>query len=119
MCETASACQVRKRLGKFKWTHYPTSDPLGRVSYMDPSLPNPGAGNLPGAYIFGGTGPGRIGFNRFFDIHYKNFAPRAGFAYSITPKTVIRGGYGIFYSAYINQGVGIPQNGFASARMRA
>ncbi|MDQ2901682.1 MAG: TonB-dependent receptor, partial [Acidobacteriota bacterium] len=92
----------------------PTSDPLGRISYLDPSLPNPGAGNLPGAYIFGGNGPGRKGFNRFFDIHYGNLAPRAGFAYSITPKTVIRGGYGIFYSSYINQGVGIPQNGFAT-----
>lgn len=27
----------------------------------------------------------------------KNFAPRFGFAYSFTPSTVIRGGYGIFY----------------------
>jgi len=27
-----------------------------------------------------------------------NFAPRAGFAYSLTPKTVIRSGFGIFYS---------------------
>jgi hypothetical protein len=27
-----------------------------------------------------------------------NFAPRIGFAYSATPKTVVRGGYGIFYN---------------------
>jgi hypothetical protein len=27
-----------------------------------------------------------------------DFAPRAGFAYSITPKTVIRSGFGIFYA---------------------
>jgi hypothetical protein len=27
-----------------------------------------------------------------------NFAPRVGFAYSLTPRTVIRGGYGIFYN---------------------
>jgi hypothetical protein len=91
----------------------PTSDPLGRISYMDPSIPNPGAGNLPGAYVFGGTGDGRQGFERFFDIHYKNFAPRVGFAYSATRNTVIRGGYGIFYKEYINQGVGVPQTGFS------
>ena len=27
-----------------------------------------------------------------------NFAPRVGFAYNVTPKTVIRSGFGIFYS---------------------
>lgn len=27
-----------------------------------------------------------------------NFAPRVGFAYTLTPKTVIRGAYGIFYN---------------------
>jgi hypothetical protein len=92
----------------------PTSDPLGRLSYLDPTLRNPGAGNLPGAYVFGGTGQGRTGFNRYFDIHYNNLAPRIGFAYSVTPKTVVRGGYGIFYAAYIDQGVGRPSNGFSS-----
>ncbi|MEO8126411.1 MAG: TonB-dependent receptor [Bryobacteraceae bacterium] len=92
----------------------PTSDPLGRLSYLDPTIPNPGAGNLPGAYIFGGTGTGRTGFNRYFDVHYNNFAPRIGFAYAMTPKTVFRGGYGIFYAAYIDQGVGRPSNGFSS-----
>jgi hypothetical protein len=32
------------------------------------------------------------------DGRYTNFGPRAGFAYNITPKTVIRSGFGIFYS---------------------
>ena len=97
-----------------RWEFYiPTSDVLGRVSYMNPSLPNPGAGNLPGAYVFGGNGPGRNGFNRFFDTHYKNFAPRFGLAYSVTPRTVIRGGFGIFYKEWLEQGVGIPQAGFS------
>jgi hypothetical protein len=88
----------------------PASDPLGRISYMDPSVPNPGAANLPGAEVFGNNGTGR---NQFTETHYKNFGPRAGFAYSITPRTVIRGGYGIFYAAYISEGVGLPQNGFS------
>lgn len=29
---------------------------------------------------------------------YTNFGPRAGLAYNVTPKTVIRAGFGIFYS---------------------
>jgi hypothetical protein len=91
----------------------PSSDALGRLSYMDPSVPNPGAGNVLGAYIFGGDGPGRQGWKRFFDIHYKNFAPRIGFAYQFARNTVLRGGYGIFYKEYINQGVGLPQTGFS------
>jgi hypothetical protein len=32
------------------------------------------------------------------DTQYKNFAPRIGFAYSLNSKTVIRSGYGLFYS---------------------
>jgi hypothetical protein len=88
----------------------PTSDVLGRISYMNPTVPNPGAGNLPGAEVFGNNGTGQ---NQFFNTQYKNFGPRAGFAYTITPRTVIRGGYGIFYAAYIDEGVGRPQNGFS------
>ncbi len=32
------------------------------------------------------------------DGHFKNLSPRAGFAYSLTPSTVIRAGFGIFYA---------------------
>jgi hypothetical protein len=35
-----------------------------------------------------------------------NFAPRAGFAYQATPKLVARGGIGLFYNAFENQGYG-------------
>jgi hypothetical protein len=91
----------------------PTSDPLGRLSYLDPSVPNPGAGNLLGAYIFGGDGSGRQGWTQLFDTHYKNFAPRVGFAYNLRKSTVLRGGYGIFYKEYIDEGVGRPSTGFS------
>src|SRR5207244_3107201 len=31
-------------------------------------------------------------------VDMNNFGPRFGFAYSLTPKTVLRGGYGMFFS---------------------
>nr|MDQ2744655.1 TonB-dependent receptor [Chloroflexota bacterium] len=33
-----------------------------------------------------------------------NFAPRFGFAYSVAPKTVLRGGYGLVYAQYNREG---------------
>lgn len=33
-----------------------------------------------------------------------DFAPRVGAAYQITPKLVVRGGYGIFFNSFENQG---------------
>jgi hypothetical protein len=42
-----------------------------------------------------------------------NFAPRLGFAYTITPRTVVRGGYGISYIHFSRAGGGdiLPING--------
>jgi Carboxypeptidase regulatory-like domain/TonB-dependent Receptor Plug Domain/TonB dependent receptor len=35
-----------------------------------------------------------------------NFAPRVGFAYEINPKLVARGGFGLFFNSFENQGYG-------------
>jgi len=75
----------------------PARESQDRFSQVDPNLPNPGAGGLPGAYIYYGSGPGRNGKTRLQDTYKKAFGPRVGFAYSINDKTVLRGGYGIFY----------------------
>src|SRR4029077_10230054 len=40
-----------------------------------------------------------------------DFAPRFGFAYNIRPHTVIRGGYGVFYSSYEAGPLSIPNPG--------
>jgi hypothetical protein len=64
-----------------------------RISKFDPGLPNPAAANLPGALTFFGNGPGRNGQTNAANSQYP-LAPHFGFAYTVTPKTVIRGGYG-------------------------
>jgi hypothetical protein len=43
----------------------------------------------------------------------KNLMPRFGFAYSMTPKTVIRGGYGIYYEPIAVRNVHVNQTGFS------
>jgi hypothetical protein len=75
----------------------PATEAFNRFSAVDPTLANPGAGNILGAYTYFGTGPGRNGQTRPQDTYKKAFGPRVGFAYSINDKTVFRGGYGIFY----------------------
>jgi hypothetical protein len=42
-------------------------------------------------------GVGGVSSHGIQDMNWHNFAPRFGFAYQLTPKTVIRGGYGWSY----------------------
>ena len=38
-----------------------------------------------------------VRLNNIWSITHKDFGPRIGFAYTVTPTTVVRGGYGLFY----------------------
>ena len=85
-----------------------------QYSTFDPNTPNPGAGNIPGALIFAGTGAGP---HREPDVpRHRTRTP--GGRGSVSPidsddKNAIRGGYGIYYSgvAFV-QFVGQPTLGF-------
>ena len=77
----------------------PRTDSNLTLSAFDPTIPNPAAGNRLGALSFAGMGPGRNGKVRFGNIYLGNVGPRIGVAYQITPKTVLRTGYGVYYSA--------------------
>ena len=82
-----------------RWDIYiPRYEKLGNLSTFDLGTPNPAAGNRPGALVFFGEGQGRNGQKRLADIDWKAFAPRLGIAYQVTPKTVLRSGYGIYYA---------------------
>ena len=75
----------------------PVAEQYDRLSALDQDKPNPGAGNLPGALAFAGTGPGRTGERRFAPIPI-DWAPRLGFAYQLNEKTVIRTGFGTYFT---------------------
>ncbi|HEY1803412.1 MAG TPA: carboxypeptidase regulatory-like domain-containing protein, partial [Terracidiphilus sp.] len=75
----------------------PVTEAQGKESFVDPTLPNPGAGGRPGAYVFLGTGQGRLGTNTWQNTFHDSYGPRLGFAYELRPGTVLRSGYGIYY----------------------
>lgn len=81
-------------------------------SHVDINVPNPGAGGRPGALVFSGVGPGRTGVRRFYPNDYSAIGPRFGFALQATSKTVIRGGWAIYYQGLSSGGCGC-RAGFA------
>jgi hypothetical protein len=85
-------------------------------SHVDINVPNPAAGGRPGALVFSGTGPGRTGVKRFYPTDWSNFGPRLGFAYQLTPKTVLRGGWAIYYQGLSSGGCGC-RSGFAGTNV--
>ena len=66
----------------------------------------PACANLKGGLLFAGVNGVPRGL---FDQQRNNFQPRAGFAYSLNEKMVVRGGYGLYYSYRSQTG---PQDGF-------
>jgi hypothetical protein len=97
----------------------PSVEKFNRLSFFDPLGANPGAGNRPGRLAFAGNKWGSASFGREHPEHtwYSGFAPRVGVAYSWTPKSVVRAGYGIFYTQafYPGWAGGMAQDGFNSS----
>ena len=94
----------------------PQSEVLNRESGFDPTVPNPGADNIPGALVFLGGCAGCNHRKSFQDSYFKEVGPRIGLAYEIRRNLVFRGGYGISYGPPIENNFG-SQNifGFNSA----
>jgi len=78
----------------------------GRMSVVDLTKPNPGAGNRPGALVFADE----LGEKGFHNKYLKMISPRVGFAYKLSEKMVVRGGYGINANPFITSGFDTPGN---------
>lgn len=79
---------------------YPRVEHLDKYRGFDRLTPNPAVGGRLGALTgppgttYGPTSP----YRGLIKPDYSNFAPRFGFAYSVNNKTVVRGGYGLYYA---------------------
>lgn len=102
----------------------PFKEKFDNLSFFDPLGPNPGAvtasgTDLPGRLAFAGTKWGAASYGADYpERPFKNgWSPRVGFAYSVTPKTVVRAGYGIYFGQafYPGWGGGMAQDGFNKA----
>jgi carboxypeptidase family protein len=77
----------------------PRNERHDRYRGFDPDAANPAAGGRPGA-IVGAVGQGGLqAVNRgLINPDRSDVGPRFGFAYAINNKTVVRGGFGLYYA---------------------
>jgi hypothetical protein len=94
----------------------PSTERYDHLTFFDPLGVNSAAGNLLGtlAYAGAGYGPASFGARHPEKNWNRGFAPRLGFSYAASPKNVIRGGYGIFYTQmyYPGWAAGLSTDGF-------
>ena len=102
-----------------RWDYYsPSSEKYDRMSFFDPFGANPGAGGRPGRLAFAGDGYGEASYGARYPEKnwYEGFAPRLGVVYAWDDKTVIRSGWGIFFTQafYPGWNGGVTLDGFSN-----
>lgn len=89
----------------------PRTERYNRMNWLDPNVLSPlrvpGLGPLHGGEVFTDRK-----HRMDYPADYGEIQPRLGFAYSLNPKTVLRGGYGIYFSVSKRAATGIGAVGF-------
>jgi hypothetical protein len=91
----------------------PRTERANRISWLDLNAPSPlQVPGMPG--LKGGLQFADANHRAPYQNNYNGWGPRLGFAYKVTPRTVVRGGFGIFYSQNKGAaaGTGISDQGF-------
>jgi len=94
-----------------RWDHEGAfTDRFNAMTNFDPKMQLTAGGMaLTGGLLY----PGKDGVPRgVTDTSMRNLGPRFGFAYQIRRKTVMRGGYGLFYLPTTGMVVTVPRYGF-------
>jgi hypothetical protein len=88
------------RFDRYSWFNYTAANPISSAVGF----------NVPGELIYTGASNRR----GIYQPQYTNFAPRVGFAYSVSNNLVMRAGFGMFYTPAIEFGdyQGLSLNGF-------
>jgi hypothetical protein len=95
----------------------PRTERHDRMATFDPYVASPlaaqtGIAGLQGGLVYPGVGGAS---RRQFDPTWNDVGPRIGFAYQAAKNTVVRGGYGLFYSpTYREAGATIGNQGFSA-----
>jgi len=74
----------------------PRTDRFNRQNWLNLNVPFPVS--VPGLTLMGGEVFANSKERRIVNDDWKDIQPRFGFAFLLDPRTVIRGGYGIYYS---------------------
>ena len=94
----------------------PRTDRFNRQNWFDPNVTSPL--QVPGVGPSGGTGPlvgGEVfaspSQRKIVNTDWKDWQPRIGFAYQFSPKWVVRGGWGVYYSQSRSGATGVAPYG--------
>ena len=89
----------------------PRTERFNHMNYLDPGAASPlQVPGLPG--LHGGLVYASSSHRNVTGLDHNDFGPRFGFAYTLQPRFVIRGGYGIYYDPPRNGVAGTVASGF-------